>query len=135
MSARKGKSGIYVRTEKHRKAISKAVSLQYKNGTKKGGFSKNNKYAWKGGKSITGYGYILIYAPEHPSRNNKGYVREHRLVMERIIGRRLKREEIVHHINENKKDNRPSNLLLFPNVVSHWKHHRMLRKKSHSKLV
>jgi hypothetical protein len=67
---------------------------------------------WKGGKFTNEDGYILIRQPNHPNAMLNGYVREHRLVMEAIIGRYLRDDEIVHHKNENKKDNRPENLEL-----------------------
>lgn len=44
-----------------------------------------------------------------------GYIKEfnrhqHRVVMERVLGRKLKKGEIVHHVDGNKKNNHPSNL-------------------------
>ena len=67
---------------------------------------------WKGGRCVNSQGYILIYKPDHPFSNTRGYVREHRLVMEENIGRYLEPNEAVHHINGNKSDNRIENLQL-----------------------
>jgi len=50
------------------------------------------------------YNYALV--KDHPNATKNGYVLEHRIVMENHIGRLLTKDEIVHHINENKKDNR-----------------------------
>ena len=68
--------------------------------------------AWKGGKYMDGCGYILIHAPDHANCNSRGYVKEHRLIMEAKIGRILKKTEVVHHINGDKKDNRIENLVV-----------------------
>ncbi len=76
----------------------------------KGTFMGSKNHFWKGGK-IKHKGYVLSYAPGHPN-NRKNYVYEHRLVMEKMIGRYLKSFEIVHHRNGIKDDNRPINLLL-----------------------
>jgi hypothetical protein len=73
---------------------------------------------WKGGKFING-GYIYIYSPNHPNKTSDGYVCEHRLVMERKIGRYLDKTEVVHHINHNKSDNRLKNLHLFSSSAEH----------------
>ena len=76
-----------------------------------------NKYvgskggAWKGGKTNNG-GYIYIASKNHPNSTLDGYVAEHRLVMEKKIGRFLLKEEIIHHLNENKSDNRIENLVI-----------------------
>lgn len=61
----------------------------------------------------TGGGYRMVYAPEYPHADRRGYVLEHRLVMAGIIGRPLLPEEQVHHINGIRDDNRPENLELW----------------------
>lgn len=62
-------------------------------------------------------GYILEWAPKHPN-NVKGYVYQHRLIMERKLNRFLERKELVHHKNHKKSDNRLCNL----QVVSSSQH-------------
>lgn len=57
-------------------------------------------------------GYIGVYYPDHPDANKDGYVMKHRLIMEQKIGRRLKNNEVVHHKNHNRSDNRIDNLEL-----------------------
>lgn len=81
-----------------------------------------NAANWKGGKFVRD-GYVFIKQPSHPHANNIGYVREHRLVMEKCIGRILKPGEVVHHINGKRDDNRIENLVLCKNSSDHTKHH------------
>ena len=57
--------------------------------------------------------YIDVYVPNHPNCSRKGYVKEHRLVMESTIGRYLEPHETVHHKNGDRQDNRPENLELW----------------------
>lgn len=66
---------------------------------------------WRGGRTKNG-GYILVHSPNHPHADRQGYVREHRLIMEEIIGRYLTPQEYVHHINGIKDDNCKENLEL-----------------------
>jgi DNA-binding CsgD family transcriptional regulator len=63
-------------------------------------------------KIVDHAGYVLIKVDNHPCADSKGYVREHRLVMEEKLGRYLRPGEVVHHINHIKNDNRIENLLL-----------------------
>ena len=67
---------------------------------------------WNNGRTITTQGYVAIYNPYHPFANNRGYVVEHRLIMEKKINRFLRKEEVVHHINNIKTDNRIENLMI-----------------------
>ena len=80
---------------------------------------------WKGGtKTSNGYKYIKVNF-DHPNKTESdGYVMEHRLVIENELGRFLEKKEQVHHINENKTDNRLENLILLPNTKKHTELHK-----------
>ncbi len=47
----------------------------------------------------------------------------HRVIMERLLGRSLTAQEVVHHDNENPRDNRPENLILLPSQAEHARIH------------
>jgi hypothetical protein len=81
---------------------------------------------WNNGKTKTSGGYIMLRKLGH-SYSENGYVMEHRLVMEEFLGRYLLPEEVVHHKNEIKDDNRIENLMLFPNNGEHKKYHNKLK--------
>lgn len=78
---------------------------------------------WKGGRVYDDDGYIMLKMPEHPDSNNHGYVREHRLVMEKHLGRRLNPKEYIHHINGIRDDNRVENM----QIVT-WKEHLIIHR-------
>jgi hypothetical protein len=67
---------------------------------------------WKGGRVRTTQGYLKILCPDHPYADCNGYVLEHRLVMEKKLGRYLMPWEIPHHKNGVRDDNTPENLEL-----------------------
>ena len=78
---------------------------------------------WRGGKTIDNGKYVLIrlYPDDffYPMVGTNGYVREHRLVMAKHLGRCLLPWEVVHHKNSDKQDNRIENLQLLPHQKFH----------------
>lgn len=86
------------------------------------GVTKENHPRWNGGRMVDKDGYIRTWSPDHPWPR-KGYILEHVRVMELKIGRRIKGNECVHHINHNRKDNRIENLELM-SKSEHSKLHR-----------
>lgn len=78
-----------------------------------GGAGKGfNHWNWKGGIKKDVSGYILLYIPGHPMADIKGYVKRSRFIMSETLGRPLVSNELVHHINGIKDDDRPENLKL-----------------------
>jgi hypothetical protein len=116
--------GSHIQTNNALEKWRKSGGTSWNKGKKYPQITGEKHFNWKGGK-FKQDGYILIYKPKHPFAN-KGYVFEHRLVIEQILGRYLKPEERVHHINGVKDDNRPKNLMYFANESDHQKYHQSL---------
>jgi hypothetical protein len=103
----------YIITNKNLKKVA-CLSMKGRDPWNKKGWSITR--ARKNGKK-----YKLILCKDHPSATAKGYIREHRLVMEKHIGRVLNKDEIVHHKNGDTLDNRIENL-------------ELMTRKEHSRL-
>ena len=68
---------------------------------------------WKGGRFETTDGYVSVWVGVgYPGALSNGYMPEHRKVMADHLGRPLRKDESVHHINGNRQDNRLENLQL-----------------------
>jgi len=76
---------------------------------------------WRGGRYLDKDGYVII--------NIEGkQVKAHRYIMEQVLGRKLRRDEVVHHINGNRQDNRVENLQVMT-IGEHNKLHFTKDKK------
>lgn len=84
--------------------------------------------AWKGGRSVTQAGYVLIrVGKDHPLADVRGYAYEHRLKAYEAGRLEANDRRIVHHDNEVKADNSPTNL----EPLTHAQHgvaHRRLER-------
>lgn len=75
------------------------------------------------------HGYVRAYAPLHPHAAKDGYVMLHTVLIEQKLGRYLEEDEVVHHINHDRKDNRIENLQL----MKKKDHMSMHMKERHTK--
>ena len=86
----------------------------------RGAMTGEKNHGWIGGRTIDLDGYACVLAPEdHPFARKDGSILEHRLEMEKVIGRYLKESEVVDHIDGLHLHNAPSNLRLFATNADH----------------
>lgn len=83
---------------------------------------------WNGGRNIDKDGYILIKDRNHNSCNSNGYVREHVLICENVLGRKLSKQNMIHHIDFNKSNNTNNNLVICEND----EYHKLLHLRTNS---
>ena len=113
-------------TDEAKKKISNIHSGKYVTDETRRKMSESKIKGGIGHKKKRTDGYIAVYFPDHTQSNSSGYIMEHDLVMECIIGRRLNDDECVHHINFIRDDNRKENLKLMTKT-EHMSLHAKLR--------
>lgn len=86
------------------------------------------KIKYQRNKIKTSKGYILVYCPNHNRANKSGRVLEHILVWENYYNKSVPKGYVVHHINEDKSDNRIENLCLMSSS-EHIRHHHIGAKR------
>lgn len=82
---------------------------------------------WKGGRVIDATGYVRIVVKWHPKASKcGGYHLEHILMAEKVLGRFLKRSEVVHHVDENRQHNVNSNFVICDRALHKLIHYRII---------
>jgi len=71
-------------------------------------------------------GYWYIYNPNHVNASKQGYIPEHHLVIEAELGHVVASGMVVHHIDEDKKNNDIGNLM-YMSDSAHKSHHARMR--------
>lgn len=124
---KKGKPSVANWSEESRSKLSKKYlgsgnpmfgKTAWSKGKKRPEISGENHPNYKGGWVQSGYRYLCIEGEQTP---------EHKHIMEKHLGRKLDEQEVVHHINENKLDNRLENLMVMTRA-EHMIHHKPRRK-------
>lgn len=72
---------------------------------------------------IDSHGYVMVYKPNHHRAKGNGYVAEHILKAEEMLGRELRELEEVHHEDEDRTNNSFDNLYVFATKEDHVRYH------------
>lgn len=99
-------------TEKAKKSIGEKHKGKILSEDIRNKISQSSKCGGIGHKKKRSDGYVCVYFPDHPKSTKDGYIMEHDLIMECLIGRYLRDDEVVHHKNKIRDDNRKENLQL-----------------------
>ena len=118
------KTNLAKKTENKRGNVKgKPYKYVYNHGTKVNGI---NHGCYKNGRRKHDQGYVQILCRNHPKANN-GYVFEHILICEKVLGKHLPQGARPHHVNGIKNDNRNNNLVLCQDNTYHQLLHQRKR--------
>ena len=93
----------------------------------KGIKTERKPHNWKGGRIKSGK-YIHIHMPQHHRATKRGYVLEHILICERVLGKPLPVGAEIHHVDGNGSNNQNSNLIICQDRA----YHMLLHIKEHA---
>jgi len=85
-------------------------------------------------RSTTANGYGVVYSPEHPRSDKKGYFYTHIIIAELHNERFISNLERVHHKDEDKNNNDPNNLQILSSASEHSIIHALNRKTPFTEL-
>jgi len=110
----KDDAAISEKTRSHRRLLAKKLGVEVDQLQDRRGSAKGERAGrWNKGILKNHDGYVLVrVGKDHPMHVANGYAYEHRLAMANHLGRTLTRDELVHHSNGIKDDNRLENLAL-----------------------
>ena len=86
---------------------------------------------WRGGRALKS-AYIRVRLPDHPRADSWGYVDEHVVVAERALGKHLPAGAVVHHVDVNRRNNAPTNLVICQDAAYHKLLHARLNARRRS---
>lgn len=116
-----GKSGLAIYKKARKLGLDRQDGIEFLNRS-----SAQKGILKSGGIRYTSKGYRQVLAPWHPRADSEGYVLEHIIVWEQATGLSVPDNCCVHHMNEDKKDNRISNLCLMQ-IGAHTSYHNSKR--------
>jgi len=115
------------KVERKDRGIRKGEHYFYIRGHTAQGKTGRNSPGWRRGWTINNKGYILRFVPDHPNAPKNGYMMDHILIAEKVMGKVLPPGAEMHHVDENPSNNRNNNLVICESKKYHAILHSRMR--------
>lgn len=125
-----GKTSIAKRTEKRANIIKGQPNFYIRYHHNRNQCLRELSRNWKGGRMISNTGYIMVYCPNHPRASSNGYIAEHIIIAEKVLGKPLPKGAVVHHIDERRDNNVNTNLIICQDKPYHALIHYRMKAKN-----